>query len=421
TGLANRALFMDLLARAIGRARRRADYVFAVLFLDLDRFKIINDSLGHMIGDQLLVEIARRLESCVRPGDTVARLGGDEFTILVEDITDVTDAIHVAERIQHVLRKPFNLGGQEIFTSASLGIAMSAPNYDRPEEILRDADTAMYRAKTLGKSRHQVFDTGMHARAVALLHLETDLRRALERHEFRVHYQPTVSLKTGKLTGFEALLRWQHPERGLVLPAEFIPNAEETGLIIPIGQWVLREACRQMRQWQSESQIDLTISVNLSGRQFNQHDLVQKISDVLEETELSPYHLILEITESMLMENPESARAMLAELKMLNVDLHIDDFGTGYSSLSYLHHFPIDSLKIDRSFVSRMGSDLEIIKSIVNLAHNLRMRVIAEGVETQQQCDQLRALHCEAAQGFLFSKPVDHKRAQVLLAARPTW
>ncbi|MCI0412464.1 EAL domain-containing protein [bacterium] len=423
TGLPNRALFTDLLARSLGRSKRRDDYLFAVLFLDIDRFKMINDSLGHMVGDQLLIAIARRLEACLRPGDTVARLGGDEFTILLEDIHDVKDATTVADRIHQDLAQPFTISGQEVFTSASIGIALSATGYDRPEDLLRDADTAMYRAKAAGKSTHEIFDQGMHSRAVAQLQMETSLRRALERQEFRLFYQPTVSLKTGRLTGFEALIRWQHPDRGLVYPNEFIAHVEETGLIVQIGRWVLEEACKQLQVWQKQFQSDLTISVNLSSKQFAQVDLVQDISLILEQTELKPNTLMLEITESTIMERPESITYTLEKLRALQVQLHIDDFGTGYSSLSYLHRFPINALKIDHSFVTRMGFDenLEIVRTIMNLARNLGMDVIAEGVENKEQVAQLKALQCDYAQGFFFSRPIERHVAQLLITTRPVW
>ncbi|HEV2861981.1 MAG TPA: EAL domain-containing protein [Pyrinomonadaceae bacterium] len=410
TGLPNRALFTDRLKLALARAKRLGAQQFSVLFLDLDRFKVINDSLGHMVGDQLLVGIARRLEACLRPGDTVARLGGDEFTILLEDIADGREAIEVAKRVEKELSLPFNLSGNEVFTTASIGIAPSSTGYERPEDMLRDADTAMYRAKSQGKSRHVVFDKAMHAHALNLLHLETDLRRAIERREFAVHYQPIVCLSTGAVRGFEALLRWQHPEHGLVPPLEFIPVAEETGLILPIGEWALGESCRQMREWQEAfpSEPARFVSVNLSGRQFANPDLIEQIRHALRTTGLAPECLKLEITESVVMENIETTIEMLRQLRDFGVESGIDDFGTGYSSLSYLHRFPSSILKIDRSFVGRMtenNENTEIVRTIVMLARNLGMKVVAEGVETEAQLAHLRALGCDYAQGYLFSRP----------------
>ncbi|MBI1722449.1 MAG: EAL domain-containing protein [Gemmatimonadetes bacterium] len=426
TSLPNRALFSDLLARSIGRARRREDYAFAVLFLDMDRFKVVNDSLGHMIGDQLLIAVARRLEQCVRPGDTVARLGGDEFTILLDDIEDVSDATRVADRTQRELGLPFTLKGQEVFTSASIGIALSESGYERPEDLLRDADLAMYRAKALGKARYEVFDLAMHARAVAQLQLETDLRRAVEREEFRLHYQPMVSLGSGRVTGFEALVRWHHPQRGLVMPDDFISVAEETGLIVPIGRRVLREACHQLRHWQTHYPMDppLTVSVNLSAKQFLQADLLEQIADAVGTSGISASSLRLEITESVIIDNAESAIALLERLRALGVRLDLDDFGTGYSSLSYLHRFDMDALKIDRSFVRNIGDrgeNSEIVRTIVTLARNLLMDVVAEGVETAEQLSVLRTLDCEQVQGFLFWNPLTPEAATALVAtqARP--
>jgi len=424
TGLPNRALFVDRLRQALGRSKRLGAHKFAVLFLDLDRFKLINDSLGHMVGDQLLIGIARRLETCLRPGDTVARLGGDEFTILLEEIDDTNEAIRVAKRVEKELSVPFNLGGHEVFTSVSIGIAPSETGYERPDDILRDADTAMYCAKSLGKARHEVFDRAMHARAMNLLQLETDLRHALKRDEFLLHYQPIVSLETGAIHGFEALIRWQHPKHGFISPAEFIPIAEETGLILQIGQWVLREACRQMREWQEQvpATSSLSISVNLSSRQFTQPDLIERITQVLRETGLSPNSLRLEITETVVMENIETAATMLKQLQALGVELSIDDFGTGYSSLSYLHRFPSSTLKIDRSFIGRMmdqSENVEIVRTIAVLAQNLNMSVVAEGVETQEQVTQLSELGCEYAQGFFFFKPMNASAiAEVLTNVR---
>ncbi len=421
TGLPNRALFMDHLKLAIARSRRNVQTMFAVIYLDLDRFKVINDSLGHTIGDQLLVGMADRLKTNLRPGDTVARLGGDEFVILIEDITDEKEAVQVAERIQKELTEPFNLSGREVFTTVSLGIAPSSTGYERAEDILRDADTAMYRAKSLGKSRYEIFDKAMHARAINLLQMETDLRRACEREEFLIHYQPIVALEDFRLRGFEALVRWNHPERGYISPMDFIPVAEETGLIAQVGEFVLREACRQMQRWQAAYPLDrpLWISINLSSKQFSQGALIAKIANILRETNVNPQCVKLEITESVVMENIETATDMLRQMRALGVQLAIDDFGTGYSSLSYLHRFPIDTLKIDRSFVTRMtenSENAEIVRTIVVLAQNLGMDVVAEGVETNEQLVLLQKLGCENGQGYFFSKPVNSDGAGRIIA-----
>ena len=426
TGLPNRALFLDHLQLALKRAGQskragRQEQLFAVLFLDFDRFKIINDSLGHAEGDKLLVLIARRLEASLRPGDVVARLGGDEFTILIGELRDVSDALRVAERINADMAAPFDIGGRQVFTTVSIGIAFSSPAYGRPEDLLRDADIAMYRAKAGGKARYQVFDQAMHREATARLQLETELRRALERGEFYLNYQPIVELGSERITGFEALVRWQHPERGLIPPGEFIPVMEETGLIIQLGEWVLREACMQTRRWQEQSaaNADLAISVNLSCKQFMQTDLAKRIADVLRETELKAQHLRLEITESYLMEDSRMAATMMDRLRALGVELSIDDFGTGYSSLSYLHRLPVSQLKIDRSFVTHMQASAEkgeIVRTIIALAKNLGMRTVAEGVEGCSQLAQLRSLGCEYGQGYLFSKPVSAEEAIQLMA-----
>ncbi len=403
---------------AVEQNKRRPEQRFAVLFLDLDRFKMINDSLGHTVGDQLLIAIARQLERCLRTGDTVARLGGDEFAILLHDIEHFDDAIRVAERVLHELNSPFNLGGHEVFTTASIGIALSNTRYETAEDVLRDADTAMYRAKADGKARYEVFDMVMHARVVALLQLENDLRRAIEREEFCLHYQPIVALADGRVTGFEALVRWPHHERGLVRPAEFIPLAEETGLIVPLGRWVLREACAQMQSWQqlSPAHRRLKLSVNLSGKQFAQADLCEQIERALADTNFDPRCLQLEITESVLMENAKAVVPMLSRLRDLGVELAIDDFGTGYSSLSYLRRFPIHTLKIDRSFIMRDDCEnAEIVRTIILLARNMRKEVVAEGVETPAQLATLRALDCAYAQGYLFSPPQDVATTEQML------
>jgi diguanylate cyclase (GGDEF)-like protein/PAS domain S-box-containing protein len=423
TRLPNRALFTDRLDRALERAKRRDDFTIAVLFLDLDRFKVVNDSLGHMTGDQLLIGVARRLEGALRQVDTVARLGGDEFVVLLEDIEDINHATQSAERIQAMLRKPFNLDESEVFTSASIGIAVSTAGYSRAEDIIRDADIAMYRAKSMGKARHELFDEAMHGRAVELLKLETDLRNAVDREEFRLHYQPIVSLESGEVVGFEALIRWMHPARGLMYPGAFLPLAEETGLTVLMGNWILREACGQLNSWQNGPALgrDLWVSVNLSSRQLLQPDLIKVVAQTLSEAQIDPASLQLEVTEGIIMDDPEAATAVLVGLRSLGVKLPIDDFGTGYSSLAYLHRFPISSLKIDKSFVKNLdsgGEDEVIVRTIVNLAHNLDMDVIAEGIETEEQLESLKALGCEYGQGFLFSEAVPADEATALLEGK---
>jgi diguanylate cyclase (GGDEF)-like protein/PAS domain S-box-containing protein len=422
TGLPNRALFTNRLQHLFHRARRApGPLLFAVMYFDLDRFKGINDGLGHSAGDQLLVEIARRLERHMRPSDTLARLGGDEFTVLLEDITSEADATRVADRIHQELATPFVLDGHEVFTSVSLGIALSSSGYERPEEMLRDADTAMYRAKAAGRARHEIFDADMHQRAMNLLRLETDLRRGLERGELLAHYQPIIDLRNRQLLGFEALARWLHPERGLVPPDTFIPIAEETGLIGALGEWMLTESCRQMKAWHDRypRTPPLGISVNVSTRQLAQPGIADQISRILCETGLDAGSLTLEITESAMMQNLKAGANVIKRLHDMSVRLHIDDFGVGYSSLSYVQELPVDTLKVDRAFVSRMDGSPEqtaIVGAIVSLAGNMGMGVIAEGVETLAQADALRALDCSRAQGFLFSKPLPASEAERLIA-----
>jgi diguanylate cyclase (GGDEF)-like protein/PAS domain S-box-containing protein len=434
TALPNRLLFIDRLGRLIKHSKRRKDHLFAVLFLDLDGFKMINDSLGHLVGDQLLVGVAMRLEKCLRSSDTVARLGetftvarlgGDEFTILLDDLKEPADANRTADRLMKALAPPFLLAGKEVFTSISIGITLSNTAYEQPEDMLRDADTAMYRAKSLGKARYEVFDADMRASVMARLQLETDLRRALERNEFRNFYQPIVSLESGRIVGFEALMRWQHPTRGMIAPDEFIFVAEETGLIREIGWWSLREACQQMSNWRAGSKgyAGLTMSVNLSAKQLLQPHLVEDMDKLLRETALPSEALKLEITESAVMADPAAAVEMLQRIKSLGIRLAIDDFGTGYSSLSYLHRFPLDTLKIDRSFISGNGAGeggIEIARTIMPMAKNLRLDVVAEGVETIEQVTLLKKLQCKYAQGYYFSKPLAPEEIAPLLED-PSW
>ncbi|GAB7079361.1 two-component system response regulator [Megalodesulfovibrio paquesii] len=421
TDLPNRALLLDALGKELERARTDPYHKFCVLLLDLDRFNMINESLGHTIGDDLLVALAARLTGSLEVMHAgkflVARLGGDEFAILLSELPHFDDAARIADHLLGTVRIPFALSGQELVTTASIGIAGSHIAYDKAEVILRDADTALHRAKLRGKARYEVFDQEMHLKARQLMQLVTDLRLAIRNREFVVHYQPIVSLKSGKVRGFEALIRWMHPERGMVSPGEFIPVAEESGLIVPIGQWVLREACATMSRMGCElsahnggEPLCLMLSVNLSGKQFGQEDIFDQVKRVLDETQFPPHCLKLEITESVVMENAQTAIALLQRLKTLEVQISIDDFGTGYSSLSYLQRFPVDMLKIDRSFVSRMsqGSEnMEIARTIVALAHSLDMKVVAEGVETFEQAQLLRQLGCEYCQGYYFARPMD--------------
>ncbi len=409
TGLPNRTLFIDRLGFAIGRTKQPGNYSFAVLFLDVDRFKIVNDSLGHKTGDKLLIAIARRLKGCLRSGATVARFGGDEFAILLDDVQNVSDATRVAARIQKKLAAPFNLSGQEVFVTASIGIAPSAAECERPEDLLHNADMAMYRAKARGKACYERFDVGMRASAVARLQLESNLRRAAEREEFRLYFQPITSLEDGVVTGAEALVRWEHPERGLISPGEFIPLAEETGLIVPIGEWVLRTACAQARAWHAAGHSDLRVTVNFSARQFEHPNLAELIRTVLKETGLAASALELEITESIAMKDVDFSGEILTELSADGIHISIDDFGTGSSSLRYLKRFPIDILKIDQTFVRDLtsdSSDAAITAAMITMAHALELKVIAEGVETEEQLAFLRSRRCDEMQGYLFSRPV---------------
>jgi diguanylate cyclase (GGDEF)-like protein/PAS domain S-box-containing protein len=418
TGLPNRALFLDRLEHALQHNRRNPDYQVAVLFLDLDRFKVINDSLGHPLGDQLLVGLAQRLKTCLRSCDTIARLGGDEFTILLEGLENSANAVQVSERIQEALTLPFTLAGQEVFITISIGIAFSMRNDNQAEALLRNADIAMYQAKKLGKARHAIFNPKMHTQAVERLQLENDLWRALERQEFLVYYQPIVSLETGCIQSLEALVRWQHPQRGLLSPNQFLSSAEEIGLGVLIDQWILREACRQAQQWQvySQSNRPLSISVNVGNKTFAQSNLQEQIHQILHDTSFAASDLKLEICETVIMSNSESTATKLLELKALGIRFVIDDFGTGYSSLAHLHRFPIDELKIDRSFVTRIGHDKKnFINAIVALAQYLEIEVTAEGIETLEQLQQLKALNCRYGQGYFFSPPLPGAEAQVLL------
>ena len=444
TGLPNRALFLDRLQHAVLHRKRNPTFKFAVLFMDLDRFKIINDSLGHRAGDQLLIQVGQRLHTILRGcdmvarpdlhdglddsagKDTLARLGGDEFTLFLGDTQDASDAVRVAERIKRMLLLPFIIDGQEVCVSASIGIAASESSYDTADEVMRDADMAMYRAKTLGKARYEIYDQTMHALAVQRLELETDLRRALQDQQFVLHYQPIVELGRERVVGFEALVRWQRTPSELVYPDRFIQVCEDTGLIVELGFWVMREACRTMQAWQLRfpRETALTISINVSARQFAQADLVQRVGEIIQATGILASSVRLEITESVTMGQIEQTILVLDQLKALGVLLSIDDFGTGYSSLSYLHRFPIDILKIDRSFVSQMdvGTDgLQIVRTIISLADNLGMAVVAEGAETQAQVAQLKLLGCDYCQGYFYSRPLAAAAAERLLDGAPSY
>ncbi|HUM17529.1 MAG TPA: EAL domain-containing protein [Candidatus Nitrosotalea sp.] len=424
TSMPNRALFMDRLSHALTRTERRGEQL-AVLFLDLDRFKVVNDSMGHRVGDQLLIGVSQRLAACLRPEDTIARLGGDEFAILLEDVKDDKGPTSVADRLTGELQQPFKVEGREVVITVSIGIAMSTARRMTPEDILRDADLAMYHAKGKGKARYEVFDKSMNAPAQERMDLELDLRNAVARGEFTLHYQPVVELPTGRITEVEALVRWKHPQRGLLFPADFVALSEETGLIVPLGRWVLHEACRQTRQWQLASPAArLAISVNISARQLQQPGLVEEIGAVLRDTRLDPATLRLEITETVVMHDAPTTLAKLEALKALGVQLAIDDFGTGYSSLGYLKRFPVDTLKIDRSFVKGIGGNVEdsaIVRAVITVAKSLNLSVTAEGIETAEQLEHLRALGCDHGQGYFFAKPMTSDRVPALLLATSPW
>ena len=425
TQLANRALFLDRVSQALARAKRAGKGRFAVLCLDLDRFKLVNDSLGHRQGDELLAAVGRRLVEIAGSGETVARPGGDEFAVLIDEVAGPVEARALAERLLADLAKPIAIDGRSLVVTGSIGLTLFDGAYERAEDMMRDAELAMYRAKSLGKARAELFHPSLHSHAVHLLTLENDLRLAIGRNELQLFFQPIIFLKSGRIAGFEALVRWRHPRRGLLGPVEFITLAEETGLIGQIGAWVLEEACRRMRDWQKRYPSDpqLTVSVNLSIRQFNQIDLVTEIVETLARSGWRGGRLKLELTESALMQNATRAAHILTQLKAADIDVSLDDFGTGYSSLSYLHALPFDTLKIDKSFVAGMAerSKLEIVRAILLLAHNLKMDVVAEGVETVEQLAQLRALDCEYAQGYLFAPPLDAEAAEALLSENRKW
>lgn len=426
TGLPNRVFFINRLEQALNQAKLESDFHFAVLFLDCDRFKIINDSLGHSVGDELLVAIAKRLQKTITPFDTLARLGGDEFGILLENISNLEMVTTIAERILNSLSQHFNISRNQVFINVSIGINWGSVNYDKPEYLLRDADTAMYGAKALGRGRFHIFNPEMHREAIHILELENDLRRAINRQELIVYYQPIISLNSGSIIGFEALVRWQHPTKGLILPTEFISMAEETGLIHAIDTWVLKSACNQLRIWQNHPAVPkpLYISVNLSAKLFLQANFLAQIDQIIYETKVNPAFLELEITESVIMEDSVDMKTTLKELKQRNIRLTMDDFGTGYSSLSYLHRFPLNTLKIDKSFLNLMQNNREnmgLVPAMIGIAHSMGMTAIAEGVETSEQLSQIRDLKCNFAQGNLFSRPMEAERILDLMLTSPQW
>ena len=421
TGLPNRALFLDRLKRVIEHGKRNKKYIFAVLFLDIDRFKNINDRFGHLVGDKILIAISERLRSSTRFSDTVARLGGDEFVILVEDIENIEEATQIASRIQDKISQTFKIDGHELYTSCSIGVILNDDSYRSAGEFLRDADIAMYRAKSDGRSRYIVFDTDMRTELMNRIWMEHDLRQAIGEQQFRLHYQPILSLNTGRLVGFEALIRWQHPTHGLIPPKQFIPLAEEMRLIIPIGRWVLQEAGKQLKEWEEhfQGETPLSMSVNISSVQLNYQDFVDQVEKIITDADINPGNMIFEITERMIVEDNHIAASAISKLRALGVRVHLDDFGTGYSALSYLQRYPIDILKIDRAFIGKInenGENIEIIKAILNLARDLNMSVIAEGIETEYQFDLLKDLNCQFGQGYFIAKPMDPEAIEGLLA-----
>jgi diguanylate cyclase (GGDEF)-like protein len=421
TDLPNRPLLLDRLRLSLARAKRHQEYRFAMIYIDLDRLKVVNESMGHQVGDQVLVEIARRLQRCLRPEDTVARLGGDEFGILLDNMTQMSDISHAVERIQSVLSSPISLAGQDIFANASMGISLSSMGYEEAEDLLRDADTAMHRAKAQGTGQYAVFDASMHEYAVLLLNTESSLRRAMERQEFELHYQPIVWLRTGHVAGLEALVRWRHPDRGLLSPAEFIPIAESAGLILSLTQSLLQQAYLQLQKWHVECPASwpLNVSVNLPAKYLTREDLVESIISAIAEHGLQPHSIRLEITENQLMDNAESIKRALLHLNNSGIRIHIDDFGTGFSSLSYLSTFQVDAIKIDQSFVRNLsgnGKNAAIVRSINSLGHNLAIDVIAEGIETVEQLNYLKAVKCQYGQGYYFARPMEPKTVSGVLA-----